>query len=61
MKGIEHHSEELLLAEKGSTKAQRKASTRNRKFTFIGLTSFTGESSEILKNSFIGFRNSRFG
>jgi len=42
MKGDGHHGGELLLAEKG-TIAQRKASTRNRKFTLIGLTSFTGK------------------
>ena len=42
MKGDGHHGGELLLAEKGTT-AQRKTSTRNRKFTMIGLTSFTGE------------------
>ena len=42
MKGDGHHGGELLLAEKG-TIAQRKSSTRNRKFTLIGLTSFTGD------------------
>ncbi len=38
-----NHDGELLLVQKG-TIAQRKASTRNRKFALIGLTlSFTGE------------------
>ena len=42
IKGDGHHGGELLLVEKG-TIAQRKVSTRNRKFTLIGLTSFTGD------------------
>ena len=42
MKGDGHNGGELLLTERGKV-PQRKASTRNRKFTMIGLTSFSGE------------------
>ena len=42
MKGDGHNGGELLLTEKGKV-PQRKASTRSRKFTMIGLTSFSGE------------------
>ena len=42
MKGDGHNGGELLIIEKGKV-PQRKASTQNRKFTMIGLTSFTGE------------------
>ena len=42
MKGDRYNGGELLLTKKG-TIAQRKARTRNWKFTLIGLTSFTGE------------------
>ena len=42
MKGYGHSGCELLITEKGKV-PQRKASTQNRKFTMVGLTSFTGE------------------
>ena len=42
MKGDGHNGGELLLTEKGKV-PQRKASTRNQKFTMIGLTSFSGD------------------
>ena len=48
MKGDGHNGGELLITEKGKV-PQRKAITQNRKFTVIGLTSFTGEPVMLLE------------